>query len=76
MAEKFKEKRSGDERRESGRRGAGAELSIEQIYDGEVDAATENSLHSTEQRVVELRMDIRRAEDKELNDFLTGKVAD
>ena len=70
MAEKFKEKRSGAELRESARRGAGPELSIEQIFDGEAEAARADSLPGTERRVVELRMAIRREEDRELNDFL------
>lgn len=76
MAEKFKEKRSGEERRESARRGTGPELSIEQIYDGEADTAAADSLPSDEQRVVEQRMDIRRREDRELNDFLAEKGTD
>lgn len=76
MAEKFQEKRSGNDRRESARRGTGPELSIEQIYDGETDAATADSLPGGEQRVVELRMNVRRKEDRELDDFLAETGTD
>ena len=76
MAENCKEKRNGYERRESARRGAGPEVNIEQIYDGEMDAAAADSLPNTERRVVELRMAIRREEDKELNNFLSEKGTD
>ena len=64
------ENRSGDERREDARRGTGPELSIEQVFDGDLGQPAAETPPGDEQRLVERRTAIRREEDRELHDFL------
>ena len=71
MSEKQAERRSGDERREAARRGTGPELSIEQVFDGELDPPVGPSSPEEDMRLLEQRFEIRRKEDQELHDFLS-----
>jgi hypothetical protein len=73
MAEEFTEKRNGYERRESARRGVPPELSLEQVYDGELAADEEEPPEDGERRFDERRYYIRRAEDRELHNYLAGE---
>ena len=76
MAENQTERRSGEERREAARRGTGPELSIEQVYDGEFGQTAGQTPPEGEQRLLEQRFEIRRKEDRELNEFISGTGTD
>lgn len=71
MPENQTERRNSEERRESARRGTGPELSVEQVFDREFDKPAANIAPEEEQRFVEQRFDIRRKDDRELDDFIS-----
>ena len=71
MSEKQAERRSGDERRKAARRGTGPDLSVEQVFDGELDQPAGQAYQGEDKRLMEQRFEIRRQEDRELHDFLS-----
>ena len=76
MPENQIERRVGEERRESRRRGTGPELSVEQVFDREFDKPAAEIPAEDEQRFVEQRFDIRRKEDRELDEFISDTGSD